>query len=1127
MQYNKLNIRQKNHECQSDNLLRNKSIKQYFFVLFILVFFTGYLKLNAQTMIDQATNFNVIPPSPEVTELGSYSNRGINGATGTPDITIPIYTIEIDGVSVPISISYNATGIKAEDMSTEVGLKWSLQAGGSISRTIRGLADDQVALGWFYYNGTNFPDLSWNNPDNIGCCQGDGGLLNTIANNDIDVLPDVYNYDFAGYHGTFFFDKNKNHYKVIEDDVRLTPYWGTSNFSKFELTDKMGIVYEFGGTGYTSFTDVDTKANSIDNDPRSGSGVTEWKLKRITTRNGNTISFTYTPYSFNYTLSNNQTKKSSDTSAPLGWDLLTTHSTTYSFNLQLPLKIETDYTKVDFVYSTDASASGWKKKLTEIKITDKLHSKTKSYLLEYDRYSSNSKLRLRKLKEKGTSGGISGKVWKFNYDTNMIPAITSKDIDFFGYYNGMGNSNYVPISYNSTYARMDTINDRNVNPLTISNGILKEIVYPTGGKTVYYYEANQDLDNYGKVIYAPGVRVRRIEDIDTDNTKYKVKEYEYSGLTGNTQERNNYNNYQRHYVESLYDDVVTYSSPFDVINQISGYCYQNVTINHYDGTILEFHEEEEYAANKKNYTLHPKLMEKRTYDNLNNMIRKDKYKYNSGDYNGYIGGWRIPDTYYVGPYYSYCDGSGNGAGIFYSGIYKDYHYDYYDNILLEKVTTTQYFDNDSIMVGEVFIYNSDLQLLFKSIGSINDNISYAEDYTYPSSSIYPTLYNKHVIGLPITIKKTKIKTYVTTEGNFQHVYEEKNVYDKVKYDYDNYGNITKRYDYINDPASDYVSLQAEYSYISGTGKLQQVKERGDYYTTYLWAYNKAFPVAKIEGALLANVTATGISVSSLQSNTSNTSIKSVLDALRSNIGTSKLVTTYLYEPIHGVTEISDYNNFSRTFSYDQFGRLTQISNADGNMVEEYDYHYAGSTVFSSLSVSVSSLSYTSGLVSKSVSVSSNVSWAVTDNQSWITVSPASGTNNGSFTVTCAANSSTSMRSGTVTITGGGITKTISISQEGTVSGSTLSVDKTNLYFDRIPTEAQIVNVSSNTSWVASASDRWIALRFPSSGTGNGTISVKPFESHSGRKTGTITLTTTDGTQTVSISIVQFGLEPLE
>lgn len=63
-----------------------------------------------------------------------------------------------------------------------------------------------------------------------------------------------------------------------------------------------------------------------------------------------------------------------------------------------------------------------------------------------------------------------------------------------------------------------------------------------------------------------------------------------------------------------------------------------------------------------------------------------------------------------------------------------------------------------------------------------------------------------------------------------------------------------------------------------------------------------------------------------------------------------------------------------------------------------------------------------------VNVSSNVTWTVSDNQGWITTSSASGGNNGSFVLSVTRNTDTIERSGTVTITGGGLSKVVAVKQ---------------------------------------------------------------------------------------------------
>ncbi len=90
-----------------------------------------------------------------------------------------------------------------------------------------------------------------------------------------------------------------------------------------------------------------------------------------------------------------------------------------------------------------------------------------------------------------------------------------------------------------------------------------------------------------------------------------------------------------------------------------------------------------------------------------------------------------------------------------------------------------------------------------------------------------------------------------------------------------------------------------------------------------------------------------------------------------------------------------------------------------------------------LTVSPTSLSFGAGASSGPIAITANVSWTITDDQSWITVAPASGANNGSATVSAGANTGTASRSGTVTVAGGGITRMVAVSQAGTATTSSV------------------------------------------------------------------------------------------
>ena len=63
-----------------------------------------------------------------------------------------------------------------------------------------------------------------------------------------------------------------------------------------------------------------------------------------------------------------------------------------------------------------------------------------------------------------------------------------------------------------------------------------------------------------------------------------------------------------------------------------------------------------------------------------------------------------------------------------------------------------------------------------------------------------------------------------------------------------------------------------------------------------------------------------------------------------------------------------------------------------------------------------------------VTVSANTTWTASSDATWLTVSPASGTNSGTLTLTAAENTATASRTATVTVTGGGITRTIAVTQ---------------------------------------------------------------------------------------------------
>jgi hypothetical protein len=83
-------------------------------------------------VFSQNTDFklqNYKPVSPSAFSFLKYSEMPVSQFAGLADISIPLYTLEEDGVQVPIKLSYHSGGIRVSQESSWVGLGWDLQFG--------------------------------------------------------------------------------------------------------------------------------------------------------------------------------------------------------------------------------------------------------------------------------------------------------------------------------------------------------------------------------------------------------------------------------------------------------------------------------------------------------------------------------------------------------------------------------------------------------------------------------------------------------------------------------------------------------------------------------------------------------------------------------------------------------------------------------------------------------------------------------------------------------------------------------------------------------------------------------------------------------------------------------------
>lgn len=86
------------------------------------------------------------PPTPSALAAIQAISGGVNLYNGAQSTSIPLHTLQAYDISVPVGISSSNNGLKVDDMGGPAGQHWSIQAGGEITRVVKGLPDE--------FNGT-------------------------------------------------------------------------------------------------------------------------------------------------------------------------------------------------------------------------------------------------------------------------------------------------------------------------------------------------------------------------------------------------------------------------------------------------------------------------------------------------------------------------------------------------------------------------------------------------------------------------------------------------------------------------------------------------------------------------------------------------------------------------------------------------------------------------------------------------------------------------------------------------------------------------------------------------------------------------------------------------------------
>lgn len=104
-------------------------------LLFISIIYS--IGLIAQTSLPKDV------PSPNASDLGRYGDIPVSYFNGRPEIKIPLYSLSARGVTLPVTLNHDASGVLVNSLPGWTGHNWTLDAGGCITRVAYGFYDDR------------------------------------------------------------------------------------------------------------------------------------------------------------------------------------------------------------------------------------------------------------------------------------------------------------------------------------------------------------------------------------------------------------------------------------------------------------------------------------------------------------------------------------------------------------------------------------------------------------------------------------------------------------------------------------------------------------------------------------------------------------------------------------------------------------------------------------------------------------------------------------------------------------------------------------------------------------------------------------------------------------------------
>jgi YD repeat-containing protein len=463
----------------------------------------------------------IVTPSPTAASVVNSIDIPAALYTGVPDINIPLFAIRGKKLSQPISLSYQASGFKVTDTGGNLGLGWSLAGGGMVTRVMRGRPDDQTD--GYFSRAATVPGFQ----DNIPLA-----TKTKLAENELDMLPDIFYYNTGTDGGKFVFDNQLQPRLIPQKDVRITV--NNTALETFNIIAEDGTrhIYTRGDTTY-----VETFGGLL-------SYVSTWYLSKIiSVDNTDSLTFNYAPIpDYDYTVAphgfyyffymvpppdqhpyvSNHSMKSDSLSNDF-----------HAKGAKYLESIESSRQKVEFKFATTGPRKLDKVTLYTRSSTDDSLLVDKSFTFSYGWFQDTDnqlrRLRLDSITEIA-GNGKSNPPYKFYYSSDRLPAPNSSAQDHWGYYNGASNTNLIPAMTVDGYTV--STNDRGVHADRVGGCMLSKIVSPLGGSTEYYFQGN----TYGSSnTPGPGLRISKIVQKDPYSAINSVTNYDYADpVAGNS-----------------------------------------------------------------------------------------------------------------------------------------------------------------------------------------------------------------------------------------------------------------------------------------------------------------------------------------------------------------------------------------------------------------------------------------------------------------------------------------------------------------------------------------------------------------------------------------------------------------